>query len=188
MPEKDREIELIRACQTGQNEAFGQIYDLYFEKIYRFIYYKVSHRESAEDLTSLTFTKALQNLKKFNTDQGLFSAWLYKIARNSIIDHYRSNAPVYDLEASYGLHLEENIEEHMDQQQELASIKEKLELLSPEQKEIVVMRVWNELSYKEISQTIGKSENNCKVIFSRALKQLKSSLVVLIIILSLLTP
>ena len=186
MIDKDQEIKILQACQRGQSEAFGQLYDKYFQKIYKFIYYKTSHRENAEDLTSLTFHKALENINKFKADQGLFSAWLYKIARNNVIDHYRSSPENQNLETSFNIYQEENIEEAMDKNQQLEQIREKLDLLSPEQKEIVILRVWNELSYKEISQTIGKSEASCKMTFSRALKQLKSSLALLIIIFSLL--
>lgn len=182
----ENEIELIKSCQNGQSEAFSQIYNEYFGKIYKFIYYKVSHRETAEDITSLTFHKALQNLKKFNPDQGLFSAWLYKIARNSVIDYYRSKKEIQDINTAYELHHEENYEESMTKNEQLAKIKEKLSLLSEDQREIIIMRVWNEMSYKEISQSLGKSEANCKMIFSRSIKQLKHSLTIFIIALSLL--
>lgn len=180
------EIDLIKSCQNGQSEAFSEIYDKYFDKIYRFIYYKVSHRETAEDLTSVTFTKALENIKKFNADKGLFSAWLYKIARNNTIDYYRSKKEISDIDNVPNLYHEENFAENMTKNQQLQNIKEKLDILSEDQREIIVMRVWNEMSYKEISEVVGKSENNCKVIFSRSIKQLKYSLTILIITTALL--
>lgn len=180
------EIDLIKNCQNGQSEAFAEIYDKYFDKIYKFIYYKVGHRETAEDLSSLTFTKALENIKKFNADRGLFSAWIYKIARNNIVDYYRSKKEISDIDKVPDLYHEENFVENMTKDAQLQNIKEKLNLLTEDQREIIVMRVWNEMSYKEISEIVGKSENNCKVIFSRSIKQLKYSLTILIITTALL--
>jgi RNA polymerase sigma-70 factor (ECF subfamily) len=180
------EIDLIKNCQNGQSEAFAEIYDRYFEKIYKFIYYKVGHRETAEDLCSLTFTKALESIKKFNADKALLSAWIYKIARNNVVDYYRSKKEIYDIDKATDLYHEENFSENMTKAAQLENIKEKLKLLTEDQREIIVMRVWNEMSYKEISEVVGKSENNCKVIFSRSLKQLRYSLTILIITTALL--
>ena len=77
----NQELSLIQACQNGDSEAFGQLYDKYFKKIYRFIYYKINQKELTEDLVADTFTKALDGIKKFKNGKGTFSSWLYQIAR-----------------------------------------------------------------------------------------------------------
>ncbi|MBU1203027.1 RNA polymerase sigma factor [Patescibacteria group bacterium] len=180
------EKQLILNCQNGDSAAFGQLYDKYFQKIYRFIYYKTSHKETSEDLTSLTFSKALEKIQSFDTSSSFFSAWLYKIARNNLIDYYRSNKETTSLEENFMTYDDKKLEENISQKQELEKITEKLDSLSPQQKEIIIMRVWNELSYKEISQIVGKSEGSCKMTFSRAIKQLKLSLTILILFITLI--
>ena len=85
----EREGEILREYQAGNLEHFGEIYDVYIKKIYNFIYYKTHHKETAEDLTSETFRKALSNIKSFDTHRA-FSSWLYRIAQNTVIDHYRT--------------------------------------------------------------------------------------------------
>lgn len=69
---REREKQLIEKCQTGRPEHFAELYDAYVKKIYAFVYYRVSHRETAEDLTSEVFIKALDKIKHYSSDQGLF--------------------------------------------------------------------------------------------------------------------
>ena len=85
------ESQVIKKCQAGELKQFGQLYDSYIKKIYNFVYYKTWHRQTAEDLTSQTFFKALTKIKQFDEIKGSFSSWLYKIARNTVIDYYRQN-------------------------------------------------------------------------------------------------
>src|SRR6056297_2278284 len=87
---KQRESQAINNCQQGQLDSFNWLYERYIKKIYNFIYYKTMHQETAEDLTSQTFIKALNKINSFDSEQGTFQAWLYKIARNTVIDHYRT--------------------------------------------------------------------------------------------------
>jgi len=183
----NQDIDLIVKIQAGELESFGELYDRYFDKIYRFIYYKTSHRQNAEDLTSQTFSKALEKINDFKIkSSGTFSAWLYRIARNNVIDYYRGNHDYQDIEQTFGLYQENDMENKLSQDQDLKKIKDQLDLLQPEQKEIVIMRVWNELSYKEIAHITGKSEASCKMTFSRAIKQLRTTLISVLLLISFL--
>ena len=83
--------QLAAKAINGDNVAFGQIYDLYFKKIYKFVYYRVGHKEIAEDLAEDVFIKAHTKLKSLK-DPGLFTGWLYQIARNAVIDYYREKS------------------------------------------------------------------------------------------------
>jgi len=94
----DNEKDIIVSCQQGDLEKFSWLYDKYIKKIYDFIYFKTTHKETAEDLTSQTFFKALEKIKTFNSDKGTFSAWLYQIARNTVIDHYRTMKKTVDID------------------------------------------------------------------------------------------
>lgn len=71
------ESEIITACKAGDTMPFSELYDQYIEKIYRFIYYKTHHKEIAEDITSVTFMKALERLNTFDPSKAQFSTWLY---------------------------------------------------------------------------------------------------------------
>ncbi|HTL39819.1 MAG TPA: sigma-70 family RNA polymerase sigma factor, partial [Methylomirabilota bacterium] len=78
----------LKLAQNGNSSAFAEIYDYFSEKIYRFIYFRVGHKEVAEDILADTFVKAWQKINQINSPLAL-SAWLYQIARNNIIDYYR---------------------------------------------------------------------------------------------------
>lgn len=180
-----KEINLIKDCQNGKLDSFTELYDEYFDKIYNFIFYRVSHKETAEDLTSLTFIKILENINSFKIDYGFFSSWAYKIARNNVIDHYRSKKDVQDIDDYKELKdIDPEIANKIDIDYGFKKIQKYIDNLTPEQKEILVMRVWDQLSYREISKIIGKSEENCKVIFSRSIKTIRErSLIILLLIL-----
>lgn len=155
---------------------FGAIYDAYVEKIYSFIYFKTQHRETAEDLTSKTFMKALDNLQSFDDGKGSFSTWLYSIARNNVIDFYRTKKNESDINDIWDLSSTDDIERDAQARLKLEKIEKYLGKLKSEHREIIILRVWNELSYKEISEITGKSEASCKMMFSRCIKQLKEEM------------
>jgi RNA polymerase sigma-70 factor (ECF subfamily) len=180
------EINLVASAQKGEAEAFGALYDAYADKIYKFIYYKTHHRETAEDLVSLTFTKALEGLAGFSPAKGSFSSWLYKIARNNVIDHYRSFKSEADVDDIWDLTDSTDAPADADTSMRLAEVKKYFKYLSADQREILTLRVWEELSYKEIAEATGKTEQNCKVIFSRALAELRHQLPLAVYILLLL--
>lgn len=167
---------MIESCQRGELDRFGGLYDLYFDRIYRFVYRKVCHRETAEDLTAQTFFKALDKIKSFRPAKGYFSTWLYAIARNKVIDYYRTRRVHADAAGIWDLSSDEDIEADSQNRMKVAAARRYLSKLSKEQREIVVMRVWDELSYTEISVITGKSESNCRLIFSRTIAKLRKDM------------
>jgi len=84
------ERQLVLQAQDGNPEAFGQLYDAYMERIYRFVYFRVEDEQTAEDITSQVFLKAWSNLDRFSFNRTPYLAWLYTIAHNAVIDHYRT--------------------------------------------------------------------------------------------------
>ncbi len=99
----NQEKSIIERYRQGDNEAFGEVFDAYSEKLYAFIYYKVHHRPTAEDLLSQTFLKAIKAFDRFDSKKGKISSWLYRIARNVVIDHYRTHVPGISIEDAWGL-------------------------------------------------------------------------------------
>jgi len=179
------DILLVKQFQSGQTESFGQLYDKYINKIYNFIYFRTHHQQTAEDITSLVFTKVLEKISSFNTQTGTFQAWLYRIAKNTVIDHYRTKKVTSELESILDLGLTDKEIENIDSKDKLAKVIELLKDLTSEQRDIVVMRVWDGLSYREIGEILGKSEDSCKVMFSRTIKKIREhqGLVLLLLLL-----
>src|ERR1051326_1164607 len=88
---------LLSKARGGEQAAFTELYNLYFKKIYRFIYFRVSHKEVAEDLSEDVFVKVFSKLSSLSSDAS-FEGWLYQIARNTVIDYYRDKKILVDLE------------------------------------------------------------------------------------------
>ena len=169
---------LIKKAQDGDSQAFGQIYDFYLPKIYRFVFIKVSNRGEAEDLTQEIFLSAWQNIKGFQFQGFSISSWLYRIAYNEVIDFYRTRKQHETIEA-----LPEDIlaelpktDQNLDRALEIKKIKIVIQKLESDQQNVLIMKFVDELSNKEIAQVLDKSEGAIRVIQHRALKQLKSYL------------
>ena len=94
----ENEQNLIRRAAAGDSEAFGVLYDQYHPQIYRFVFLKVSLKEDAEDLTHQVFMNALEHMSGYRHQGFPFSSWLYRIARNAVIDHYRTRKDKVRLE------------------------------------------------------------------------------------------
>ncbi|MFA6992542.1 MAG: sigma-70 family RNA polymerase sigma factor [Candidatus Gracilibacteria bacterium] len=180
------ENSYINKCKQGDLSQFAHIYDAYIQKIYNYIYYRVHHKETAEDLAAQCFTKAMENIKKYDEVKGTFSSWLYKIAKNTIFDHFRTLKTHLDIDDIWDLKSSTDIETDADTGMKVEKVKEYLKKLKPEHREIVIMRVWDGLSYKEISEITGKTEGNLKVIFSRAVAEIRESNIVVLSLLLIL--
>jgi RNA polymerase sigma-70 factor (ECF subfamily) len=174
--------DIIARCQIGKLEDFALLYDKYAKKIYSFIYFKTQHKETAEDLVTQVFIKALENINKFEISKGTFQAWIYKIARNKVIDHYRTAKHDTDIEDIWDLEDDSDVQRDIDTKQKLIKVDEYLKKLKSDQREIISMRVWQEMSYQEIAAALGKSEASCKMAFSRAINKLREEMPLAILI------
>lgn len=175
----ENEYSLIEKARQGDGQAFGEIYDFYVRRIYDFVYYRVGSRETAEDLTSDIFFKALEKIASFdqNRDNSSFGAWLYRIARNRVIDYYRANRPTVSFDDGENNFSDDgSAAEELKQREERRAILKYLDLLKSEQKELLLLRIWDERSYREISLITGKSEAALKMSFGRAIKILRQKM------------
>jgi len=172
------EHNLVARAKEGEAEAFGLLYDFYMPRIYRFVLFKVSQREEAEDLTHQTFLKAWENIERYESRGHPFSSWLYRIAKNTVIDSYRKSSPQLSIEnISSDLLIEEStserdVESKLEWDKLLVGIRE----LSEVEQDVLIMRFVDDLTHKEVAKAIGKSEGATKVIQHRALKNLKKTL------------
>ncbi|MDD3190126.1 MAG: RNA polymerase sigma factor [Candidatus Pacebacteria bacterium] len=179
------EKKIIRKCQKGDWSEFGVLYDFYVEKIYRFVFFKTMHKETAEDLTSRTFLKVVEKIGSFDADTS-FSSWLYAIARNGVIDHYRKKKEEVDIDDFWDICLNEDIDKKIDDRNRLQKVGQYLNRLKPEQREIILMRVWGGMSFREIAEATGRSEGGLKMFFSRFVRGAKREDILNIVILGIL--
>lgn len=172
-------ILLYKLKAHKDSDAFAALYDIYVKRIYRFIYFKVSSREEAEDLTSEVFLKAWNYVNE-NKEVKSFSGLLYKIARNSIVDLYRSKSARADTVLLSSL--PEGIEPgdegkkvvELNVGMEAQDLIKAIKKLKLEYQEVLTLRYVDELQIEEIAEITGKGNIAVRVTLHRALKKLKS--------------
>jgi len=168
-------------------KTFEAQYDAYVRKIYKYLYYRTQHRETAEDLTSQVFLKAFDKLGSFDESKGGFSAWIYAIARNALTDHYRSARSEVDVDDVWDLRSDEDVARDAEARERVEALRPYLQALPKEQRELVFMRLWDGLSYAEIAAIVGKSEDACKMAFSRTIARLRKDVPSALFLLMLFT-
>jgi len=168
---------LVARAKSGDSNAFARLYGQYLTPLYRYVLFRVRRREDAEDLTQTLFLKAFESLECYRDTGVPFSAWLYTIARNLIIDYFKKKKPVRleDQEV-----LCENLIEPMYTAERDAVGGEERHLLaralsglSEIEQTVVIMRSIDERSYEEIAITVGKSEEAVRAIKHRALVRMQ---------------
>ncbi|MEC4020284.1 ECF subfamily RNA polymerase sigma factor, BldN family [Streptomyces sp. H27-D2] len=170
-----RMLELVERAQAGETEAFGQLYDQYSDTVYRYIYYRVGGKATAEDLTSETFLRALRRIGTFTWQGRDFGAWLVTIARNLVADHFKSSR--FRLEVTTGEMLDANEVQRSPEDSVLESLSnaallEAVRKLNPQQQECVTLRFLQGLSVAETARVMGKNEGAIKTLQYRAVRTL----------------
>ena len=165
--------ELTKKAKQGNAEAFGLLYDKHLNQIYRFVYLKVSNKQIAEDLTQQVFLSAWQNINSYQHQGFPFTSWLYRIARNAVIDHYRTSRSHIGLEAISELSDFSDLVGKLENKLELGKIKIALASLTQDYQDVIVMRFIEELSHQEIAAALNKSEGAVRVLQHRAINSLK---------------
>lgn len=174
----EAEQDIVAAAKKGDSASFGKLYDHYVKPIYRFIAVKVSIRQEAEDLTHEVFLSAWQKLPGFTFQGFPFSSWLYRIARNRVIDHYRTRKQHADInEVDEGLlGIIDSHEAGVDSSMSLKKIYAAMKELNADQQDVLVLRFVDDLSPKEIAEVLDKTEGSVRIIQHRAVEALKKKL------------
>ncbi len=172
------ESELVRRAQAGDPDAFARLYDASLERIYRYIYFRVADQDSAEDLTSEVFLKAWENLGRYRPERSPFIAWLYTIARNAVIDHYRTRKAdvplesVRPAEASRPSDLDEQVEAREDADRLSAALRQ----LTDDQQSVLTLKFFAGLDTEQIARQLGKRQGAVRALQMRALQAMAKHL------------
>jgi len=176
----EEERQLVMQAKSD-SQSFARLYDIYFHKVYAFVASKISNRSDAEDLTADIFMKVLENLENYEWKGFPFGAWVFKIARNTVIDYYATNSGNYrkPLEEAYSVSEDEEKSSPFKkaEREELAEKVKKVFRNLPE-REVTVMELkfFSQLNNREIAEVMELSESNVAVILFRALRKIKPDL------------
>jgi RNA polymerase sigma-70 factor (ECF subfamily) len=171
------EESLVERAKQRDQEAFAQLYEEYFDRIYRYIVFKIGDEMEAEDMTQQVFLKVLRSISSFRWKGVSFSAWLYRIAHNQVVDYLRRKAkrgvvPLNELIVSGGDDPQRVTEQHADIEQVLAAAKH----LTEAQREVVSLRFAGDLSIAEVAKAMGRSEGAIKALQHSAIVALRKAM------------
>ena len=168
------ELKLISLSQQGDAEAFARLYACYVRRITRYVYFRVTDHQLAEDITSRIFLKMLEKLDTYQVGRSPIGAWLYRIAHNAIIDHYRTKKTFVSLEDVHQAEVrqEDGIEEKLDLQIKSQQLRAALQVLTAEQQTVLILKFVDGLSTREIARQLGKQPGSVRSLQMRALQKL----------------
>jgi RNA polymerase sigma-70 factor, ECF subfamily len=167
------ERQLVQKARSGDADAFAMLYDAYVDRIYRYIYFRVSDDIVAEDLTSQVFLKAWESLDRYRVSRSPYLALLYTIARNLVIDYYRMKKETVTLDAivqvrANGPDPDEEVQNRFDMQ----AVRDALQFLTEEQQQVLSLRFIAGMSTEDIARLMDKREGAIRALQMRALQAL----------------
>lgn len=168
---------LVAAAQQGDPEAFGALFDHYYGPVYRFVVARVGRPSDAEDLAQLVFVKALEALPRYESRGIPFGGWLFRLARNVVIDHTRTRRDHATLDiVAERADQDDGPDELAVLRQEMDSVVLALRRLTPEQREAIELRFFAGLSAREAAEAMGRQEGTVRGLQFRAIGALRREL------------
>lgn len=174
----DNLSDLIKKAQKGDKDAFGQIYNLFNGRIYRYLRFNLpagrqSFTEDPQDLCQETFLRAYTSISKFTEKKGgSFQAYLFRIARNLAIDHKRKKKDV-PLKDYWEIETDEILEDAIDKKQEALKVHLVLSKLKEKERQIIILRYFEEMTTAEVAKVMGMRQGALRVRAHRLLQKLK---------------
>ncbi len=175
LPDIPQEDRLLRLARTGDQQAVMAIYEHYFPPIYQFIRLRTADSMIAEDLASDVFVKLVKALRGGNAPQKSLRGWLFRVARNTLHDHYGREIPTETLN-EWVPAAESGPEAQFIQMFTLERVRQALRMLGAEQQEVLVLRFGQALSLQETADVMGKSVSAIKSLQFRAVNTLRDIL------------
>lgn len=178
---EERENQLVIRASARDQEAFSELYTLYFDRIYRYVRLKIGSPTEAEDITSVVFFNAWRTIDHFAPQrESSFAAWLFRLAHNAVVDRYRRARDIISLDSTDKrpiLHaIQPGPEAQVERQIDIDELYTALELLTPEQREVVLLRFVEGLSAREVGDIMGKHEGAVRGMQFRAIESLRRAL------------
>ncbi len=171
------ERQLAERAAKRDRQAFGKLYDLYVDKIYKYIYYKSGRTDEAEDLTAQVFLKAWEAIENYKWEGYPFSTWLYRIAHNMMIDYYRTHRETFPLDTARTK--ESSLDPFQSAERSITSdqIKGALHHLTHDQQRVIILRFLEGYSTAEVAAMMDKDPDAIRALQHRALRALQPWLV-----------
>jgi RNA polymerase sigma-70 factor (ECF subfamily) len=167
------EAHLVDRAKAGDPQAFARLYDACVERITRYIYFRVSDESDMEDLVSQVFLKAWENLDRYKPGTSPFVAWLYRIARNLVIDHYRTRRTTLPLEEAAALPSDISMPDDEAQLRfDLEAMRDGLQALSADQQQALILKYIAGLPNDSIARIMNKQEGTVRGLQMRGLQTL----------------
>lgn len=171
------ERAFVERAINGDKQAFVALYDQHVGQVYKHVFYRVYSQVEAEDITQETFVKAWKAIDKYKITGAPFVAWLYTIAHNLIMDHYKAKKKAVSIQQAaqeeFGTRTGPSPEDIITEEFDKNRIKEAIQTLKGDKQKVILMRFIDGCSYKEIADALHKTEGAIRVIQFRALSDLK---------------
>lgn len=168
------EQKLIEKAKNGDKEAFGDVYKLFVQRVFRFVYYMTGDRLSAEDITQNTFVKAWRNIALYNPERGRVATFLFAVARNLVIDEQRKKKNI-SLENTGEIETSDDAIERLSRIEARESVTKIMKSLDEDEKQFLILRYFEELSFAQIGSIFGMKETAVRVRVHRILRKLRKS-------------
>lgn len=173
---ENSEQQLIARASSGDAQAFGKLYEKYLEAIYNYVYYRTSNQKEAEDLTSRVFLRALKHIHRYEDRGYPFSAWLYRIAHNLVVNWYRDRDRKEEvpLGAQYPPPaVEDQTEKQLAKEDRRESLLEVVRELPDDRQQLLILKHVEGLTNREIGEIMGRTEGAIKALYHRTLVALR---------------
>lgn len=172
------EESIVRRAQEGDEGAFSMLYEEHFDKVFRYMALRVRDRSEAEDMAQQVFVKAFEALPTFKWKGAPFGAWLFRIARNHVVDRQRKAGKQATMSIDDAVVLsDENVENKIETKMEMEKVVEASRRLTPAQREVVALRFGAEMSIAETAKIMGKNDGAIKALQHSAINALRRILI-----------
>ena len=173
------EQDLVHRAQNGDKEAFTELYETYFSKLYRYVVVRIGNRAEAEDMTQQVFVKAYKSISSYRWRGVPFSAWLFRIAHNLVVDFFRkeSKRPTVPLEESL-VASDDNVQQVVERRLDVERVMAATRQLTAAQREVISLRFAGGLAIAEVARVMGKKEGAVKALQHSAIAALRRVLLV----------
>ena len=173
------EQDLVHRAQNGDKEAFTELYEAYFGKLYRYVVVRIGNRAEAEDMTQQVFVKAYKSISSYRWRGVPFSAWLFRIAHNLVVDFFRkeSTRPTVPLEESL-MASNDNVQQVVERRLDVERVMAATRQLTAAQREVISLRFAGGLAIAEVARVMNKNEGAVKALQHSAIAALRRVLLV----------